>query len=53
MRAYQIDASLAGVIEFQDDVGELTEDLVVPGHVRHEDASDDAFAHDAVRRVVQ
>lgn len=45
--------SLAGVIEFRDDVRELTEDLVVPGHVRCKNTPDDPFAYDSICRIVQ
>ena len=37
------------VVELWHDLVELAEDLVVPGHVRGEDAADDALAH----RLVQ
>lgn len=43
----------AGIIEFGNDVGELAEDLVVPGHVGRQDASYDTLANYSVRRIVQ
>lgn len=44
---------LAGVIEFGNGVGELAENLVVPGHVGGQDAPDDALAHYSVRGIVE
>jgi len=44
---------LAGVIEFGNDVGELSEDLVVPGHVGGQDAPYDALAHYSVGGIIQ
>lgn len=45
--------SLARIIEFRDNVGELAENLVVSGHVRGKNTSDDPFAYHPIRRVVQ
>lgn len=50
---YQIYVRLAGVIEFGNDVGELAENLVVPGHVGGQDASDDALAHYSVCGIIK
>lgn len=50
---YQIDMSFIRIIKFRDDIGKLSKDLVVPGHVRCEDAPDDPFAHYSIRCIVQ
>lgn len=49
---YQVYVRLVGVIEFGNDVGELAEDLVVPGHIGGQDAPYDPLAHYSIRRIV-
>lgn len=44
---------LIGVIELGNDVGELAEDLVVPGHIGGQDTPYDPLAHYSVRGIVQ
>ena len=50
---YQINMRFVRVIKFRYGVGELCEDLVVPGHVRGEDAPYDTFPYGPVGRWVQ
>lgn len=53
MTANQIDMSLVGVIELRYDVGELSKDFVMPGHVCRKNTSDDPFAHGSISGIVQ
>lgn len=52
-RTHEIDMGLARIIEFRDNVGELAENLVVSGHVRGKDTSDDPFAYHPIGGIVQ